>query len=141
MSGRLSYGSRRKYTHMVGDDVDVWNRFIVKFPDRFETVDYDFRVGDGQQLDIELGENYQRMAKMLSQLRIDALCWNGELPTIVEVKPRCVITALGQLQGYKILFVKEFKNIISPELLMVCEVISNDVLHVFKESRISVEIV
>jgi hypothetical protein len=126
---------------MVGEDKLIWDRFILKFPDRFESVDYDFRVGEGEQLVLPLDENYQRMVKMLTQLRIDVIGWIGDKPTIVEVKPRAVTSALGQLQGYKILFLREFSHIAEPSLLMVCEVISQDVLNVFSEMKIPVEVV
>lgn len=141
MSGRLVYGPRQKYPHMIGEDKIVWDRFVEKFPKRFESVDYDFRVGEGEKILDELNENYQKMVKMLSQLRIDALGWNGEQPTIVEVKPRTVVSALGQLLGYRTLFVKEFTNIVAPELLMVCGVVSQDVLVVFQEHKIPIEVV
>ena len=141
MSGRLPYRSRRKYTHMTGEDKAVWDRFIMKFPKAFDSVDYDFRVGEGEQLQLEFDEKIQRMVTMLSQLRIDAIGWNGEQPTIVEVKPRAVVSALGQIQGYKILFMRQFPKISAPLTLMVCEVISLDVQHVFDEMKIPVEVV
>jgi len=141
MSGRLVYGVRNKYPHMTGEDKAVWDRFVVKFPNRFDSVDYDFRVGEGDQLQLELDETFQRMVTMLSQLRIDAIGWNGEQPTIVEVKPRAIVSALGQIQGYKVLFMREFKKIKAPDTLMVCEMISPDVKHVFDEMKIPVEVV
>jgi hypothetical protein len=126
---------------MVADEAAVWDRFIEKFPGRFDSVDYDFRVGEGEtKLPFE-EENYVRMAKMLSQLRIDALCWNGDQSTIIEVKERAVLSAIGQLQGYKILFVKDLENFLSPQLLMVCSVITEDVKHVFQTVKIPVEVV
>jgi len=126
---------------MIGEDKKVWDRFVVKFPERFESVDYDFRVGDGETPSQDLEENYQRMVKMLSQHRIDAIGWIGDEPTIIEVKPRAVISALGQLQGYRILFTNEFSRFGIPGLLMVCEVISQDVRRVFQEMKIPIEVV
>ena len=141
MSGRLTYATRRKYPHMSVEDKLVWDRFVGKFPDRFDSVDYDFRVGEGEQLQLELDETFQRMVTMLSQLRIDAIGWNGEQPTIIEVKPRAIVSALGQIQGYRILFVKEFPQIKAPKTLMVCETISQDVKLIFDEMKIPVEVV
>lgn len=141
MSGRMVYGTRQKYPHMTGEDKAVWDRFVLKFPERFDSVDYDFRVGEGEQLQLELDETFQRMVTMLSQLRIDVIGWNGDQPTLVEVKPRAVVSALGQIQGYKILFMREFTKIKSPDTLMVCEMISADVQHIFDEMKIPVEVV
>jgi len=141
VSGRLPFVARHKYAHMVAEEATVWDRFIEKFPGRFDSVDYDFRVGGGQtELPFE-EENYVRMAKMLSQMRIDALCWNGEQPTIIEVKDRAVLSAIGQLQGYKILFEQNLEYFLSPAMLMVCSTITRDVESVFAEMKIPVEVV
>ncbi|MBA7586793.1 hypothetical protein ES708_28798 [subsurface metagenome] len=47
MPGQFNYETRHKYPHLIGEDTELWNRFIRKFPDRFETVDYDVKVGRG----------------------------------------------------------------------------------------------
>lgn len=141
MSGRLVYGPRSRYPHMAGEDKAVWERFIEKFPDRFETVDYDFRVGEGETPPADFPENYARMVTSLSQLRIDAVCWIGEKPTIVEVKPRGLISAVGQLTGYRVLWMKDFKEFGTPDLLLVCGMVNDDALTVFRETRITVQVV
>ncbi|MBA7589847.1 hypothetical protein ES708_31940 [subsurface metagenome] len=115
MAGRLPYIKRKVYPHMVGEEIGIWGRFVDKFPDRFETVDYDFRVGEGIALSMEEDENYSRMAKMLSQKRIDVVGWVGDSPVIIEVKKRVGLSTLGQVLGYRILFENEFKNFPSPD--------------------------
>ena len=112
-----------------------------RFPGRFETVDYDYRVGSGAPIPEGTAENYARMMKMLSQKRIDVIGWKNESPTIIEVKRRVGLGTLGQVFGYRILFMKEFKNIKKPELLVVCEVISGDDLGVLEGSGVPVEVV
>lgn len=141
MAGSLVYGSRYRYPHMVGEDKIIWNRFIEKFPDRFETVDYDFRVGQGILPDPGWPEFIKRDAKALSQKRIDALAWNGEDPTIIEVKKRVGLSTLGQVLGYFQLFIDAHKKIKKPKLLVVCEMIGRDDLLVLKRNKIPVEIV
>lgn len=141
MSGRLPYVKRRKYPHMIGDDRVVWDRFVEKFPDRFETVDYDFRVGEGTGFPGGVEDNWARMAMMLSQKRIDVLGWVGDHPTIIEVKKRVGLSALGQVLGYRVLFLKDFKLFGVPDLLVVCESISFDDKYVLEANNIPVEIV
>lgn len=141
MSGRLPYKKRQFYPHMTGEDSTIWDRFVVKFPKRFETVDYDFRVGEGQKIDPESPDNFKRMATMLSQKRIDALGWVGEHPTIVEVKSRVGLSALGQVMGYKTLFEMDHPDIDEPDLLVVCERINDDDQAVLKINGVPVEIV
>ena len=73
---------------MLGEDISIWERFIESHPEYFDSVDYDWRVGEGIVPDQEWEENYKRMVTMLSQKRIDVVGWNDEKPTIVEVKKR-----------------------------------------------------
>lgn len=141
MAGRLPYIKRRKYPHMIGDDREIWSRFIEKFPERFETVDYDFRVGQGIAPDPDWPDYIKRDAIALTQKRIDALAWNGENPTIIEVKKRVGLSTLGQILGYLQLFIDVYKKIEKPKLLVVCETIGRDDLRVLEANNIPVEIV
>ena len=141
MSGRLPYVKRRKYPHLIQEETDVWNRFVDKFPKRYKSVDYDFRVGNGQIPPEGYTKNYERMVTMLTQHRIDVLAWVGDYPTIIEVKNRAILSTVGQLIGYRTLFEADFPNLEKPGLLCVCASISDDVKMVFDVQGIPVEVV
>ncbi len=126
MTGRLKYGPRCRYTHMVEEEIQIWERFMAKFPDRFETVDYDFRVGEGAPVPAGEPEYHQRMITMLSQKRIDALVWVGNQPTIIEIKRRVGLGTVGQVMGYQQLFEVDLPNMKKPDVLVVCETIPRD---------------
>ncbi len=141
MGGRLKYGPRYRYTHMTKEESELWEKFMIMFPDRYETVDYDFRVGQGTKLPEGSGDNWLRMAKMLSQKRIDVIGWVGDSPVIIEVKKRVGLGTLGQVLGYKILFEENFKNIIDPEVLVICEMLSADDRYVLEKNNVPVVVV
>jgi len=141
MAGRLPYITRRKYPHMVGDETKVWNRFVVKFPKRFDTVDYDFRVGEGMPYQEDWEDNIRRMVTAITQKRIDVVGWNGDRPTIIEVKVRAGLSALGQVLGYAALFRIELPKFPFPEMMIVCETTTADDLIIFENQSIPVEIV
>lgn len=141
MAGRLPYGKRYRYPHMINEDKDVWERFMDRFPGRFDTVDYDFRVGKGATVADNFGDNYTRMAKMLSQKRIDVIGWVDESPTIIEIKHRVGLSALGQILGYKTLFMHYFKHFGKPELLIVCGMISEDDQDVLDDNHVEAVVV
>jgi len=126
---------------MIKDEKLVWERFMDLYPGKFETVDYDFRVGKGVDLDGEKEAPWPRMAKMLSQKRIDVVGWVGDSPTIIEVKRRVGLSAFGQVIGYKILFKKDFEHFPEPKVLIICETISDDDHYVLEQNRIPVEVV
>jgi len=141
MAGRDKYEKRLYYTHMTEVEVELWNRFVERYPRRFETVDYDFRVGKGIPLEGEDEEAYIRMGKMLSQKRIDVLGWVDDQPTIIEVKKRVGLSTVGQVLGYASLFAREFKKFPLPFLMVVCETISEDDASVLKDFEVTIEVV
>ncbi len=141
MKGRLEYGHRYRYPHMVPDEIEIWERFMNKFPERFETVDYDFRVGEGAKVEASEPEYHQRMVTMLSQKRIDAMAWDGPQPTIIEIKRRVGLSTLGQVLGYKTLFEVDLPKMKKPKVLVVCESIDADDMRVLKAAGIPFEIV
>lgn len=141
MAGRLPYIKRHRYPHMIGEDIEIWSRFVEKFPDRFDTVDYDFRVGKGMEADPNWPEYMKVDAIALTQKRIDVLAWNGEKPTIIEVKKRVGLSTLGQILGYFQLFIDVYKKIKKPKLLIVCATIGRDDLRVLEANKIPVEVV
>ena len=139
MAGRLPYEVRKFYPHMVKEEAAIWERYVNLYPGRFDSVDYDFRVGEGVNVEGEDEENYIRMAKMLSQKRIDVIGWNGDKPSIIEVKGRVGLSTLGQVLGYKSLFMKEFPVFGAPDLIVVCEMISADDRFVLEGNKITIE--
>ncbi|KKL72371.1 hypothetical protein LCGC14_2085570 [marine sediment metagenome] len=140
MSGRLPYVKRKFYPHMIFDEAELWTDFINKYPERFDTVDYDFRVGEGVVLAADNDEEFIRMAKMLSQKRIDVIAWNDEQPTIIEVKTRVGLGTLGQLLGYKLLFKREFTIFPDPDLMVVTKLIDPDDTYILLQNRIKIAV-
>jgi len=126
---------------MIDEEKLVWERFMDLYPDKFETVDYDFRVGEGVKIESEPGTPWPRMAKMLSQKRIDVIGWVGDSPTIIEVKRRVGLSALGQIYGYRTLFIKGFASFPTPKILVVCSTISEDDRVVLEAAKVPIEVV
>ena len=126
MAGQFNYEKMRKYPHLLGEDVPVWDRFIEQYPDRFDTIDYDVHVGTG--ISGLQGEDptFDRQFRALTQKRIDVIGWKNELPTIVEVKFKVGLDTLGQILGYRALYLKENPEILGLPLLVVCAVIGPD---------------
>ncbi len=126
---------------MLGADVEIWERFVLMFPNEYDSVDYDVRVGEGIAPLAHLPDNIKRDARALTQKRIDVVGWNGESPTIIEVKSRAGLGVLGQILGYQILFNKDFPNIQKPGLLIIAGRIAPDDAYVLSESMIKIIVV
>ena len=141
MPGKFNYGKLPKYPHLLGEDIPIWDRFILLHPGKFDTVDYDIHVGIGADFIPEGDDNFNSQWRNLNKKRIDVIGWKNQQPTIIEVKKRVTLSTLGQVLGYRILFKKERPDIPSPALLIVCESIGPDDIFVLNEFLIPYEIV
>lgn len=126
MEGKYNYEKLYKYPHLLGEDVPVWNRFIKKYPDRFNTVDYDVHVGAGIAALQNEEPTFDRQFRALTQKRIDVIGWKNNQPTIVEIKHRVGLDTLGQILGYRALYLKENPEILGLPILVVCQILGPD---------------
>lgn len=109
MQGNYLYKKLGKYPGMCPEDVVIWERFLEKCPDYYNSVDYNVRVGDGQKSLPGLPPEIERDQKMLTQKRIDVVGYNFGQIDIIEVKPKAGATAIGQVEMYEHLFKESFK--------------------------------
>lgn len=126
MPGRFNYEFRHKYPHMIGEDSDVWSRFIKKFPEYFDTVDYDMRVGKGSDTVPQEELNYVNYWTQLTKKRIDVVGYKNSFVTLLEVKKRASLFTLGQILGYKFLYQRDHNEIPLVRTLIVCSSITPD---------------
>jgi hypothetical protein len=119
-TGRRRYEVLPRYPHMAAADLPVWEAFLLAHPHFFSTVEYDVRVGPGIAA-IWTGEaRYARMARHLSQKRIDAVGYQSDQIYLIEVKPRASAAAIGQLLVYRYWFIRDFKPELSVVMAIVC---------------------
>ncbi len=126
MPGKFNYEVRHKYPHLIGDDTAVWTRFISKFPDKFDTVDYDVKVGAGTDPNFIKGDKSGEYWAMLTKKRIDVVAYKNEFVTIIEVKKRSSLFTLGQILGYKFLYLREHPEVNVVSTLIICSTIYQD---------------
>jgi len=141
MPGQFNYEYRHKYPHLIGEDTEVWSRFILKFPDQFETVDYDVKVGSGADTSPLTDQYAKEYWKSLTMKRIDVIAYDNNFVTIIEVKKKASLFTLGQILGYRFLFLREHPELHLVKTLIVCESISQDDIDVLSHYGIDFIIV
>lgn len=141
MPGQFNYEVRHKYPHLIGDDTAVWNRFILKYPDKFDTVSYDIKVGKGTDPNSIKGDKTGEYWAMLTKKRIDVVGFKDDFVTIIEVKKRTTLFTLGQILGYKFLYLREHPELKVVSSLIVCSTIYQDDEDVLKHYGINFVIV
>ncbi len=141
MAGKFNYEVRYKYPHLIGEDKEVWDRFVRKFPDRFETVSYDVHVGSGIEAPDEVDTKPAQQWKDLTRKRIDVIGWRNGFAQIIEVKKRVGLSTLGQVLGYRVLYQRENLDVLLKPLLIICSQINQDDMDVLDHYGILHEVV
>lgn len=107
METTLPFRRFPKYPHLLPGDVKLWEIFLAGDHPNILNVTYDVHLGPGAQIPTNLPENIKRMAKAITQYRVDVVIHQPNSIPIVEIKPQAGLTALGQALGYAFLYKKE----------------------------------
>lgn len=95
------------YPHMKPRDIEIWERFIAKYPDAYEKCQYDFSVGDVPPFIASASSREGQAMGELYKLKIDVLGYKGGTIDLIEVKPDAGASSIGQLLGYVELYKRD----------------------------------
>lgn len=141
MEDTYPYEKRSWYPHMMPEDVAVWNRFIDKFPDAYETCQYDFTVGSVPDFVKADPDADQASMERLYKKKIDVVARIANNIDIIELKPTCNMSTIGQVKGYKHFYVRDVKPAVTPRPVVVCGAASQDVIEFAKDEGVEVIVV
>lgn len=117
----------RFYPHLLPNDIPVWERFLEAFPDRYDRIDYDVRVGKGREAPPEFEANLRKMALDLSRRRIDAIGYTPNRIDIIEITRLADLKAIGQLLAYPLLYRETFGPSVPVHTILVAEELHTDI--------------
>ena len=141
MTETFPYGKRSSYPHMKPGDVAIWERFIDKFPEAYDTVEYDFPLGSPPAFDTVVNQETQGDALLLYKLKIDVVGHKGDTTDIIEVKPLAGGSALGQVMKYQDLFIRDFKPSRDPDAVVITDAVTDDTLHSAEKRGVKIIVV
>src|SRR5262245_7834065 len=100
---------RPPWPHMMPRDLPLWAGFLLSpLSKPFAKYEYDVHVGVGCDPGPAYEPSLRKMAITLTQLRMDAIGWDQQTPTIFEVKPDARLSAFGQVLAYCYYYHKQF---------------------------------
>lgn len=140
MTGRFPFKQLAKYPHMKPEDVAVWERFLGLKPDYAETVDYDVAVGPGAPTNPEHPEEIQRDHIILTQKRIDVVCYRGEEHILIEVKPIANMRGLGQIITYSHLYAIDHPEAGALTRVVVAGSVERDLESIYAAQGVEIEL-
>lgn len=93
---------------MKPNDVAIWERFIEKYPEAYDTVQYDVAIGDIPAFMEQTSSPQGQAMRELYRLKIDVLGTKAGALDLIEVKHEAGASSIGQLIGYVELYKRDF---------------------------------
>lgn len=138
---RFKYEKRYWYPNLKTGETLLWERFLAKYPDYYDSVAYNVRVGQGREYPKELPTNILTDGKFLSQPKIDVVGFRGGIVDIVELKPVPRLNASAQLRGYWNLFIDTYPELKPNNLVLITYELTPDMKRALEGEEIDVIVV
>jgi len=130
---------KAQYRHLLKNERILWERYLDKYPNRFEDILYDVQVGAADVYTSPFNElggitwtNY--VAK-----RIDVVARADDRVTLIEVKTNAGVHAVGQLLCYRELYMRKWGTLDPISLLLVTDLAQADMYYLCE--RFCIELV
>lgn len=114
--------------HMLKVDVPIWYRFLEKYGSPFIKLYYDCLLGGPFMTPEELEDPYKRDWRVLNSKRADAIAELEDQVWIIEVAKEPGLRALGQVQVYHALWLRDPKITKIEKAVLVADRINSDLL-------------
>lgn len=134
----VPYGKRYKYPGMMPRDVEIWERFIEANPSAFDECAYNVHIGEGAAFDTVVSKETGGDVNALYQKKIDVLGKSNAGLVIVEIGPRAATGKIGQVKGYRAVFVRDFKPTVPVGMVVLTDVLLPDVEFVAKDEGVKI---
>jgi hypothetical protein len=80
--------------------IELWRKWLELYEDRFDSFEYNVRVGKGINAPAGISEEWARVWKMLTQKRIDVVAERENQTWVIEIEERPGLRTFGQVLGY-----------------------------------------
>lgn len=114
--------------HMLKPDIPVWWRFFEKYSAPFLKIFYDCLLGGPFMTPEEMKDPLKRDWKILLSKRADAIAELTDQVWIIEVAKEAGLRALGQVQTYRALWLRDPKIMKMEKPVLVTQTIDPDLL-------------
>jgi hypothetical protein len=132
---------RITFPALLPAEIAVWRAWLALHQTEYSSFDYNVRVGPGFDPGTGVEQFVRDSAMASTRKRIDAVAWQGDQPTIIEVKDRAGLSAIGQLLGYIVHWKIERPNSPPPRRLLVANRLAPGVQEVLQEHSLPFELV
>lgn len=125
---KYSLAWRGNPPHMLKPDIPVWYRFLDKWGWQLDDLYYDCLLGGPALTEAEAKDPLKRMWQFNLSKRADAIATSKTHVWIIEVSADPGLRAIGQIQTYQTLWIRDLKIPKPESLVIVAERIDPDLL-------------
>jgi len=129
---------RGKPPHMLDVDVPIWWRFLEKWGFQLMKIYYDCLLGGPIYTAEQMKDPMLRMWRKNLAKRADAIAELEDQVWIIEVAQSPGLRALGQLQTYRALWVRDPKIAKPEKPILVCDILDPDLAQAVSMYGISI---
>ena len=130
-----------RFPGMLPREIVVWVEWLKAHAGEYDRFEYNTRVGTGLDPGPSYPPEIRQQAILNSQKRIDAVGYKITQITLFEVKDRAGLSAVGQLLGYRVLWLRAAPQGPTPLLRLLCATCSPDMWDVATATGIWMELV
>lgn len=141
MADVMPFGKRNWYPHMMPEDVAIWERFIEQFPDAYDHCQYDVLVGKAPDFVVNNPDPAMQKQANLYQYRIDVVGFKGDQIDIIELKPRAGTAVLGQINGYRHLYMRDYLPPETPKAVVITNELRPEMLELASVAGVTLVVV
>lgn len=129
------------YPHMRDFEVNLIEKYILEYPRAYEEVAYSYPVGHGAPTNPIVNDETEGSVEYLYYKKIDILAKKQGKITIIEVKKKAGASAIGQVLGYRDLYILDEKLSTKPSCVILTDEASPDLLHIAKKQGVEIIVV
>lgn len=127
------------FKHMFPNDIPPFATYLfTREGQQYTSWEFDVILGNPNDPGPFYPMNKRRQALYLGALKVDAVGWLFNTPTLIECKPDADLGAIGQVFGYAYWFRRTFS--VQPRLMIVCESMRDQVQEAAMEAGIEIRI-
>ncbi len=124
--------AKPSYDGMLDAVAGLWRDFLKLYGDKFETVEYNVRVGQGLDPGPSQSEEMRRMWYMVTTKRVDVVANRQNQTWVIEVEERPGLRTFGQLRAYELMLPKYYPVRDVVVAALVCRYIGFDMFGLFR---------
>lgn len=128
-----------QYPGMTWVESEITRAWLQRHGAEYDSIEFNYRLGDGVDVGQEYTPEIQRMATLLTQKRADIVARVADEVDLIEVKVRIAFPVMGQLIGYRSLWRRQHPEIPVRRLVAIGRSVVQDAGPAIEELGITIE--